>query len=98
MNMWNEDAYRVLEETARRVERGPWGPTWDGPCVLKIHGEVCRDLGVMMNGRTVRALRMEIYGVGSVGIVGGGVGDWNDAPGRIKEEVAATVRNSKRWL
>ena len=23
---------------------------------------------------------------------------WNDAPGRIKEEVVSALRNSKRWL
>ena len=28
----------------------------------------------------------------------GCLGDWNDAPGRTKEEVATALRNAKRWL
>ena len=90
----------VLEELANRVEES-WGQGFDGPCLLRHLLALTVERVYYDEGRVRNAIRREIFGPDYAPHAyqqNNSIAWWNDEPGRTKEEVAATVRNSKRWL
>ena len=91
-------AAELLEETARRVEAGPWGPGWAGPCVLR-HLKDAALAGKVLDGElrtALEALYREIQM--NTTTASCNVAWWNDHFAILPEEVATACRNAVRWV
>ena len=88
----------ILADAADHVEHRGWfqiSPPYrvgeDPQCALSAIWK-CLD-SVHQGVRCLTAERALQKEIGDLPII-----TWNDTPGRTREEVAATLRNAKRWL